>query len=402
MLLLPNGCTASDLSVHPQNWKEKNASTKKPWYIFYRFYDPLARKEFPTGKLVPIKGMNRIKDLKDRQAVTKELLENEEKLLKEKGWNPITEQFMNEEEEEDASYLVPPTTPLIKALIISKDNLTVVDSTRSDLKSTINVIKQAVEPLRYNNLSISSIETRHVKNILEYLYKQNKNFGNNRYNKVRAYLLMLFKELKELGAVKYNPVTDISLKTPIRKLRAVLSDEERKIIDSFLKQNYYTFWRFMHIFFHSGARETELMSVQGKDVDLENQRFKTTVKKGKEYREIWKTIKDIALPLWRRAMNKCAPDEYLFSKGLVPGTKRIRTEQITRRWRVHVKKKLQVEADFYALKHLNTTEMLDHLAELDVAKLNGHTTTAMIKTVYDVRRVERQHERLKKVGNEFV
>jgi integrase len=412
MLLLPNGCTASDLNVYPDNWKTKEASLKKTWYIFYRFYDPTARDKYPNGKLVRIKGVNRVNDLKDRQAVIKSLLEHELMLLKEKGYNPITKQFMiEEEEEEDTSYLVPPSTLLIQALTKAKDNITCAPSTKSDLKSIINSVRQAAEPLRYSNKPIGSIETRHIKNILEYLLKNHKKFTTNRYNKVRAYLLMLFKELRELGAVKSNPVTDISLKTPVKKLRAVLSDDERKRIDSFLKQNYYTFWRFLHIFFHSGAREVELVSLQGKDVDLNNQRFKIVVKKGKEYREVWKTIKDMALPLWKRAMINCKPDDYVFSKGLVPGEHRIRTEQITRRWRDHVKKKLGVEADFYSLKHLNTTEMLDHLAELDVAKMNAasdvakmndHTTTTMVETVYDVRRAERQHERLKKVGNKFV
>ena len=103
MLSLPNGCTASELNVSPKNWASKNASTKGPWSITYRFYDPTARKEFPNGKQVQVKGMNRIKDLKERQAVTKELLENEEKLLKEKGYNTITQQFMIKEEEEDTS-----------------------------------------------------------------------------------------------------------------------------------------------------------------------------------------------------------------------------------------------------------------------------------------------------------
>lgn len=402
MLSLPNGCTASDLKVSPDNWGNKHASTKQDWFIFYRFYDPTARKEYPNGKLVRIKGANRVKDLKDRQAIIKSLLENELKLLKEKGYNPITQQFMIEAEEEDTSYQVPPTTSFITALEKAKENLTVAPSTKSDLTSVIKCISGIAETLRFTTKPISSIESRHVKAMLEYLLKHNAKFSTSRYNKVRAYLLMLFKELKELQAVKHNPIIDVSKKKTTTKIRAVLTEQERRKIDAFLKKDYYTFWRFMHIFFHSGARETELLNLQGKDVDLANQRYKTVVKKGKEYREVWKTIKDIVLELWKEAMADCKPADYVFSEGLVPGTRKIRPEQITRRWRTHVKGKLGIEADFYSLKHLNTTEMLELLSDEDVAKMNAHTSTTMVKTVYDVRREERQHERLRKVKNVFV
>lgn len=402
MLLLPNGCAASELKVYPENWKTKEASTKKSWYIFYRFYDPTARDKYPNGKLVRIKGVNRVNDLKDRQAVMKSLLDNELILLKEKGYNPITEQFMIEQEPEDISYQVPPATPFITALEKARDSLTIALSTRSDINSVIKYINEAATHFRYTNLPISSIESRHIKSLLEYLLKNYKKFSANRYNKALAYLSMLFKELKELQSIKHNPVLDISKKKTTKKLRAVLSDQERKEIDDFLKKNYYTFWRFMHIFFHSGARIIELLSLQGKDVNLEKQQFKVMVKKGKINREVSKTIKDIALPLWKRAMISCKPDDYVFSEGLVPGDHKIRTEQITRRWRVHVKEKLKIEADFYSLKHLNTTEMLDYVSDEDVATQNAHTSTTMVQTVYDVRRAERQHERLKKVGNKFV
>lgn len=40
MTTLPNGCYCSKLAVYPKNWKQVNASTKKNWYIWYRFYDP--------------------------------------------------------------------------------------------------------------------------------------------------------------------------------------------------------------------------------------------------------------------------------------------------------------------------------------------------------------------------
>jgi hypothetical protein len=85
----------------------------------------------------------------------------------------------------------------------------------------------------------------------------------------------------------------------------------------------------------------------------------------------------------------------------VPGPKAIRTEQITRRWYTHVKKDLNITADFYSLKHLNTDETAAMLSLEDAAAHNSHTSTVITMKHYAVGEKERQHERLKKVGNKF-
>lgn len=94
--------------------------------------------------------------------------------------------------------------------------------------------------------------------------------------------MMLFKELEELEATDIDPVSKISKKKTETKLRELLTDDERILIDKHLnKKKTYTFWRFLQIFFHSGARETELLKIQAKDVNLDKQRFKILIKKGK-------------------------------------------------------------------------------------------------------------------------
>ena len=152
----------------------------------------------------------------------------------------------------------------------------------------------------------------------------------------------------------------------------------------------------------------QLLSLKIKDVDLRRQQYKLLVKKGKSYKEVMKTIKNVAVPLWREVLEDFSQGEgvngesYVFHKDLRPGGKApIRPEQITRRWEVHVKQKLKIYVDFYSLKHLNTTEVVSMLSEEDAARLNAHEGTAMVKRVYDVGRTDRQHERLKKVSNVF-
>jgi integrase len=187
----------------------------------------------------------------------------------------------------------------------------------------------------------------------------------------------------------------------VKRIRETLTAEERKTVAEHLEKNHPEFWRFVNVFFHSGARESELMRLKGKDVNLQDQTFKVTVLKGSSPEEVRKVIKTIALPFWIVALNECKPDEYVFSKGLKPGNTAISSNQITRRWLRHVKKALGIKADFYSLKHANTSEVVDLLSDEDAAKLNSHKGTGMVVKIYDTKRKDRQTERLKKINNKF-
>ena len=85
-----------------------------------------------------------------------------------------------------------------------------------------------------------------------------------------------------------------------------------------------------------------MVLVKYEDVDLQKQRFKIVVKKGQVYKEVWKTIKDVAVQYWIEAMKGANKGQYLFSKGLKPGDYAINSEKITRRWKDHTKGKLGV------------------------------------------------------------
>jgi len=78
----------------------------------------------------------------------------------------------------------------------------------------------------------------------------------------------------------------------------------------------------------------------------------------------------------------------------------IQPYQIEKRW-YRLKKKLGIEADFYSLKHLHTTEVVELLNEEEAAKHNNHTSTAMVESIYDVRRNERKQGSIKRLTNKF-
>ncbi len=166
----------------------------------------------------------------------------------------------------------------------------------------------------------------------------------------------------------------------------------------------------MQIFFHSGAWRTELLKVKGKDVDLEKQQIKVTVIKGSSRREVFKTLKDLALPFWKEALTRCHKEDYVFSQGLKPGAVMIDPKQITRRWKTHIKDMkgkdgkpiggLGITADFYSLKHLHSDQVASLLTLEEAGRHNNHTSTSTT-LIYAVNEMERQADRVKKLGNEF-
>jgi integrase len=342
--------------------------------------------------------MNIYKTLRERQQITKELIDYEMDLLQNKGYNPITESYRLPIEQEGEIF---PHTLLIDALKKAKEKVILNKNTAKELRLVLNHVESAAKTLRKDRLRISDVEIKDILIILEEVGKHSRSWSSHNFNKHRAYLMILFKELMQYGAVKYNPAAGIAKHKMIKKIRKVLTDEERVIVKEHLKECYPSFYRFMQIFYHSGSRETEILSVQGKHVDLKSQTFTCTIKKGTEYREVAKVIKDIALPFWIEAVAECSPEQYIFGRKFKPGKKPLSTNKINKTWHEYVKKALGIQADIYSLKHSNSTEIAAILSDEHAAKLNSHQSTGMIIKIYDVHRKSRQDEELKKVNNPF-
>jgi site-specific recombinase XerC len=389
---LPNNCSCSTLSVFPKTWRRANAPVKKDWYIHYRFYDPTELKP----KKVIIKGMNHERSAEKRRHIAEVLLENEWSLLK-KGYNAFTGKIFVDEK--NAGH-INEELPFMKALEMAHEGLICTPETKADIKSVLKYTRVAVTALEYDQLPIGEVRKKHIKTIFVKLSKTKKVWTANQFNHFRKYLGILFTELMEYIDLEYNPAYAIKRQKTIKRIRKTLTREERKKIDKKLKETNYYFWRFMQIFFHSGARESELLMISKLDVDLEGQRYKATIIKGKTRYETWKPIKDIVLDLWKEVMSEAGKKDFIFSKNLRPGDVSIHPHQISRRWRVHVKEKMGITADFYSLKHSNLDETAAALSLQDAAGMASHTTP-VITMDYAIGEKERQMNRLKGVKNSF-
>jgi site-specific recombinase XerC len=401
---LPNGCTCSNIEVYPKTWERSNASIKKDWYFHYRFYDPLLGEKYKYGYPVQKKGMNECKTLRERQEATRILIADLWKALKERGYNPFTGIYTVPEIRAD--FIISPDLALCHALQKAFERLESVPDALADIKSTLKYFQQASAQLRFDQVPVKDIKRRHIIMIFDQLKKIKPIWTEATYNRYLRNMFGIFKELVKVEAIEYNPAREIEYKKKVKKIKTILDDDQRRTIDESLRKGNYTFWRFIHIFFHSGARTTEIMKVRKEDVNLGRQMVKYTIKKGTVIREVERPIKTSVMYLWEQLMTEALPGQYLFSRGLKPGDNAIRKDQIKRRWRYWVQREkekggLGIKATWYSLKHLNTDEMESMYGTDVAARLNEHSPD-MVRNHYAVNHLAREHEIIKSASNSFV
>lgn len=387
-----DGCSYSEPKVFPSNWKSTRANVKIPWFIHYRFYEVGG-----ATKQVKVKGMNRYSNLKERQAATAGLLTQELEMLKDHAYNPFANQ-MDKLENDTPDYIISPSTTFVRAMEGAVKEMTAEPTTLRDARGIVKHIATAARQLRLDQKPVSEVERRHLIAVLNQcgVNKKEKWTANN-FNVYRANLLMIYKKLIELQTVGMNPVRDILKKKVVVKIRETLTKAERAPIIRYLKGTSCRFWIYSNIFFHSGSRTRELLRLTGKDVDMTNQRFKITVKKGRNSTEEWRPIKDIALTFWQMALLDCKPDDFIFGRGLKPGAVKIGADQITKRW-YPIKQLFKITADFYSLKHSNLDETAKVLSIKQAQRAAGHRSERTTR-IYTIGQEGRDNDDLKSVYN---
>jgi integrase len=402
------------MQVIPGTWKSSKKSMKQDWILYYRYYNPLIRNDKGKikAKLVRIKRMNSFTDWDTRIAATEELMEVELSMLH-AGYDPWKREIRQIND-------ISVATPLSQALQFALEKMEVVERVRDEARNILKYVQEALILLRIDIIPVSEVEASHMAALMVYLrenmphiieilqargtkIKASEMFTPAKYNRYRANLQMLFKVLKKrFHVIKTNPIEDVEKMKKVRKLRQVLTQEERNKVKDHLYTYHRDLWRFMHIFHQSGSRETELLLVKGRDVNLLNQTFKRTVSKRKEGpTEVETAITNSSLPFWKEALENCLPNQYMFSKNLKPGDRPINPNQINKYWRKYVKIPLGIEADIYSLKHSFTTELRAILTAKEVAEHNAHQNTEMVETVYDVEALSREQKKIKSVNISF-
>lgn len=400
---ITQSCSRSKISVVPANWQTKRASTTTKWKIYYRYYDQQFKNDKSLwGKMFVLKGMNATDNLEERQEITKALIEQEMDMLDNRLWNPITLRYMVVGSASKSNMT------LAEALRFALKKTNGVHKVLTDIRSVVNGFLNSASMLfdensmmPYSMLPIADVKRKHVKEILDNCYNINTKFTDKRYNKYKAYLSKLYRELIDDELVETNVFTDIRPKAELKPLKEVLTDREAFLINKYLRENCYTFWRFVQIFFYSDARETELANLKKKDVDFANQEFVVTVIKGHKKRQEVKQISNEVWDLWQELLADTEDNDYLFSKGLKPGKVPIQADQFGRRWNRYVKGQMGIDKDLRSLNHLHLTKVSEAIGIKAAAASRSHSTPVITMTRYDVGHKKRLLDEVKNAGIKF-
>lgn len=118
----------------------------------------------------------------------------------------------------------------------------------------------------------SSITTIFLTTWLKNL-KMQRNYSEKTMSHIKCQLNHFFKWLYKQEAVIKNPIIEIKFKQnlpPQNPRRFFHSDQIKKILKTSKKTSAPRFFIFLYSLVHTGARRTELLKLDWKDVDLEN------------------------------------------------------------------------------------------------------------------------------------
>jgi site-specific recombinase XerC len=410
---LSHNCSRTELWASPDNWETttSKSSLKKIWSVQCYFFDPQFQKNYPKGFQFRRKANRGLYTLEERRAGIRLLMSEMKKALDQKHFNPITKKFM-EPPVQSVTGSINQKTYFIDALRLNYQTLRVSEGVKKEIRRIIKKIESVAIDLSLD-ISISEIHSGHIRDLLD-----NLNLTANEYNKYLTHLSIVLADLVEKRMLFHNPIRDIKKKKTVKKLRETLEISQLQQIFEYLKTNYYEFYRYGMIFFHSGSRSSELFRLQVKNVNLLKQEYKLTIQKGNHYKEVMKVILPEAVPYWTELLAMSStPNDYLFTRGLCPSDIPTQPYQITKRWKRLIKDRVvfkngvlvdvreldkadnnyeKVTADFYALKHLFLDELdKQSNSQSQYSKVMAGHTTNVTERVYLVGRQGRKNDALK-------
>lgn len=372
-----------------QNYTDpKLCKSKNGWYVYLRFNHKL--KKFK-------KGLNKIKDPKDKIIVANEIIRQLKIKLK-NGWSPFSEELTDSKKYN-----------LLLALdfAIEKKKAHVSTKTFLGYRSMIGFIKKAAKDLSLDYLNINELKRAHVKLILERV-QIDRSWSSKAYNKGLNYFRATLSELLQWDIIETNPAFSIkALKVPFTRANITPTPEEHLKIKDCLLVNHAAFYNFVVMLFHTGIRPKELLQIKLFMIDQESKKITLPP-------EITKTDRERVVPINPHLSEmlsgmeiKNHPSEfYLFgafkynhkhrsSLGLdfIPAPSPIARDTATKKWNTIIKQHLGIQVNLYAMKHAGAdAKILAGIGLESLQELYGHTskltTSIYAQSVKEVYRKE--------------
>lgn len=177
---------------------------------------------------------------------------------------------------------------------------------------TFKVLKETFK--NYDIVFIDQLDTSTFEKILGHL-KQMKNYSNNTLNKFIDLIKMIIRHNVDREIIAYNKLLNLKkLPKDVAKIETIAFDDI-KLIFQYLENLPDTKFNlrnklFMMLFFETGIRLNELLNIEVKNIDLENNSIFLSYTKSKKSRNIdfFAQTKETLI----KYLDRIAPKKYLF------------------------------------------------------------------------------------------
>ena len=393
MKQLKGNCRYGKMTIYPPDYKSgKKSLLKIDWYIKYRFYDDNLKK----SKQVVIKGgVNTLDEVSQRIIDIDDIKKKEIDSLENRGWNPILGHskvpYLDPENKElnKFTYLIPALKEAIKLLQVIPDTI------EKEYNPAINALERACKALGFDDIGIFDITLKHLYQIAEKaaITEKTKEYSGQKFNRLKKVLRRLYSELLLLEVVPANlPMSLPRKKEDAKKKKVPYSAKEMELINAKLKGESPELWLYVRIFFHSGARSTEMLRVKRKDVDFDRQVITYLVLKGKKYEYKERPLLNVAIDLWKQACKGAKPDQYIFGEGLHPSDKPMTKNALKLRYQRFCKKH-GLPNSMYVFKHMHVTELIKKIGIGKAAGINAESEK-MLRDHYDLEYEKTKHKEM--------
>lgn len=367
----------------------------KEWYISYYAIYPA------TGKLRRLRiKLNRIKSIKQRRAVAKQLISDiTKKQLA--GWNPFIEAeapkafhklfevfdiFMRIHEKESEPHTV------------------------RTYKSFMKYLKDYLVRNNYSEqMYVSDFDLRLASDIMIGI-KTDESLSARTYNNYLKFFKLLFNWMMQFNYVTVNPFGHIK-RMPnrmLKKKRDEISKEQRNKLLRYLESKGNNNYLVMCLLcYYCFLRPKEILLLRVKDIDLTKQVVYISEAIAKNDNDSVRTIPDAMMQYIKKLNLDYPPDYYLFSSlprfAFMPGKQRAEGRIIARYWSDFIRPAMKwpKEIQFYSLKDSGITDMLDSGVAPNFVQGQADHSSLTITSIYAKKRNARAQLEIKEKARSF-
>lgn len=289
---------------------------KKDWYVYFSYKNP------NSGQLEPFKirdGINRIKNLKERQTKGVEIASDINVKLKD-GWSPFISQSIN-------IVKLKPLLEVMSDLMEIKRGTLRARSIEHYLHA-INVMRKYLT--LYNLLEIYPKDFTNIQtqSFSDYLIVERKVSGRTHNNYISD-MIIYFNMMVEREVIVMNPFTKIK-KKPEQALRFLAyTDNQRKIVKDYLEENEPNLAMFVKCIYYCFIRPKELVELKIKHIDFESKQITIPTEIAKNRIQSGVVIPDAFFEEFKERYYNLPGEYFIFGKALIPCDINIRRNRVS-------------------------------------------------------------------------